>query len=231
MVLTLTVALAEQAEKPVLFWKKSEKPYGVFSNFYEEDMVFVFLWFIRAYADWVPDKATVPCSEVAIMLCKAAMCGDATRFKQLLDLKAPPGKIGAEAKKIGRQVAKPLPEAPEVDVGQWKDSAWQLFVPLIARSVVSQKFRQSPFLKNILLASGSRDIGEASPGDGMWGLNAGEEELQDVPPADWPLFGQNLLGYALMSARDELAMEYAADSALLHGCEELPQEEVVTTTA
>lgn len=54
---------------------------------------------------------------------------------------------------------------------------------------------------------------EASPFDGIWGVKLGIEDLRIEDPNQW--CGENLLGFALMEARDilrERREKYAATS-------------------
>ena len=64
------------------------------------------------------------------------------------------------------------------------------------------KFEQHPPLRDFLLATGDRVLVEASPVDPVWGIGlaAGDPRAQD--PMHWQ--GLNLLGFALMAARDAL---------------------------
>ena len=64
------------------------------------------------------------------------------------------------------------------------------------------KFEQHPLLRDFLLATGDQVLVEASPVDPIWGIGlaAGDPRAQD--PMHWQ--GLNLLGFALMAARDAL---------------------------
>lgn len=64
-------------------------------------------------------------------------------------------------------------------------------------------------LRDRLLETGDREIVEASPMDRIWGIGfaaSGAEEYRD----NW---GLNLLGIALMEAREKLRLEEAAEGA------------------
>jgi ribA/ribD-fused uncharacterized protein len=65
------------------------------------------------------------------------------------------------------------------------------------------KFTQDPRLREYLLGTGSRVLVEASPLDTIWGIGLPATSPKAADPADWR--GQNLLGFALMEVRDEIA--------------------------
>ena len=65
------------------------------------------------------------------------------------------------------------------------------------------KFGISRKLKNYLLGTGDAILVEASPYDDQWGIGMNAEEAPRLnDPARWR--GVNLLGWALMEARDRL---------------------------
>lgn len=65
------------------------------------------------------------------------------------------------------------------------------------------KFRADPALREKLLATGDRELVEASPLDAIWGIGFAEANAEDLR-ADW---GLNLLGKAIMNARKILCEE------------------------
>lgn len=64
------------------------------------------------------------------------------------------------------------------------------------------KFGQHPELKEFLLATRNRVLAEASPVDRIWGIGLTADDERAASPATWR--GLNLLGFALMAARDAL---------------------------
>lgn len=64
------------------------------------------------------------------------------------------------------------------------------------------KFGQHPDLKEFLLGTRSRVLVEASPVDRVWGIGLAAADERAASPATWR--GLNLLGFALMAARDAL---------------------------
>jgi ribA/ribD-fused uncharacterized protein len=65
------------------------------------------------------------------------------------------------------------------------------------------KFGQDKDLKAFLLGTGDRVLVEASPTDRIWGIGMTGRDERAGDPAQWR--GLNLLGFALMQARAELA--------------------------
>jgi ribA/ribD-fused uncharacterized protein len=65
------------------------------------------------------------------------------------------------------------------------------------------KFRQDPVLAEYLLTTGRRVLVEASPLDRIWGIGLTADDPRAGDPYRWR--GLNLLGFALMRVRAELA--------------------------
>ena len=75
------------------------------------------------------------------------------------------------------------------------------------------KFGQNPELWDYLDGTGDSVLVEASPFDSIWGVKLGIEDSRIEDPNQWG--GENLLGFALMEARDilrERREKYAATS-------------------
>ncbi len=64
------------------------------------------------------------------------------------------------------------------------------------------KFSQDEALRAHLLSTGDAVLVEASPRDRVWGIGLGRDNPLVQQPARWR--GQNLLGFALVHARDVL---------------------------
>ncbi|WP_405084855.1 NADAR family protein [Microbispora sp. NBC_01389] len=98
-----------------------------------------------------------------------------------------------EAKTLGRTVR-------DFDEQVWNA---QRFGIVVRGSLA--KFGQNADLRRFLLATTGRVLVEASPNDRIWGigLTAGDERA--ASPATWQ--GLNLLGFALMIAREILAAD------------------------
>lgn len=64
------------------------------------------------------------------------------------------------------------------------------------------KFSSDPALRAYLLGTGTRVLVEASPVDPIWGIGLAADDPGSHDPARWR--GLNLLGFALMEARERL---------------------------
>lgn len=119
------------------------------------------------------------------MLCKASVMGDYESFDSILHEKQPD-----KVKSLGRKVT------------PFVNKRWDAVVLEVAREVVTQKFESVPGLAPILLSTGERLIAEMSERDTVWatGLDIGHKYASI--PTRWK--GINVLGWALMMARDHL---------------------------
>ncbi len=97
----------------------------------------------------------------------------------------------AKAKKLGRLVH-------NFDTEKWEANAFE-----IVKQGSIHKFGQNPPLKEYLLNTNNRVLVEASPLDKIWGIGLAKDHEHAAQPAFWQ--GRNLLGFALMEARDVLA--------------------------
>lgn len=94
-----------------------------------------------------------------------------------------------EAKKLGREVT-------NFDEQLWNESRFQ-----IVKDANTLKFSQHAELLSFLKNTGTRVLVEASPVDSIWGVGLAADNPVIENPKDWK--GLNLLGYALMSVREE----------------------------
>lgn len=161
-----------------------ENVYGYMSNFYQHDE---FAFTIPAWCGVYAGRKTTPIAfaEKAIMLCKASLMGDEATYARIEAAESP-----SEAKRLGRAVV------------PWNEGRWQGRVCEIARYVIEAKFTQVEGLDAKLLATGDRLIAEAAPRDKMWGIGLGANSEDALRPSAWK--GANILGWALMMARDTL---------------------------
>ncbi|MCM2411383.1 NADAR family protein [Streptomyces sp. RKAG290] len=131
------------------------------------------------------DGVTYASAEHWMMAGKARLFGDAEAAARAVAARSP-----AEAKKVGRLVR------------DFDDALWQRErYGLVVRGSV-HKFGQDPALREFLLGTGERVLVEASPMDRIWGIGLAADDPRAEDPASWR--GLNLLGFALMDARDEL---------------------------
>jgi ribA/ribD-fused uncharacterized protein len=127
----------------------------------------------------------VTTSEKALMLCKAALFNDTIAFQAMLETEIP-GKVKA----LGRTV-----------VG-FKEQVWFDALLTIAKEVVTQKFVANPPLARILSKTGKRIIAESTSRDVVWGTGRDTSDDRAFLPGQW--VGTNVLGWALMEARDHV---------------------------
>ena len=120
-----------------------------------------------------------------MMAGKARLFGDEATLARILSLEHP----GA-AKSSGRQVQ-------GFDQAKWM---------AVARRIVTEgnlaKFGQNEALGHYLLGTGDQVLVEASPHDRVWGIGLAVDDPQAQNPYTWR--GENLLGFALMDAREAL---------------------------
>lgn len=137
-------------------------------------------------AAFVVEGVEFATAEHYMMWRKAMLFGDSVTADRVLGVGHP-----AEAKNLGREVS-------GFDEGEWEKARFGI---VVAGSVA--KFGGDERLREYLLGTGERVLVEASPRDRIWGIGmtAGDPRVTD--PASWR--GLNLLGFALMRAREELA--------------------------
>jgi len=95
------------------------------------------------------------------------------------------------AKRVGREVRGFDPEV-------WEERRFGIVV-----AGNRAKFTQHPELRRFLLGTGARVLVEASPVDRVWGIGLAADDPRAADPHTWE--GLNLLGFALMQVRAELA--------------------------
>ena len=66
------------------------------------------------------------------------------------------------------------------------------------------RFHSNPEFRQRLLATGTKELVEASPYDRIWGIGYSEKQAQQVHRSQW---GDNLLGKVLMEVREVLRRE------------------------
>jgi ribA/ribD-fused uncharacterized protein len=98
-----------------------------------------------------------------------------------------------EAKALGRMIA------------GFDEDTWTAERLAIVTAGNVAKFRQNPELLAFLLGTRERVLVEASPLDRIWGIGLARDDERAGSPERWR--GLNLLGFALMRARDLLRDE------------------------
>ncbi|WP_089099729.1 NADAR family protein [Streptomyces hyaluromycini] len=143
-------------------------------------------------SQWWPSRFVVDGVEYAtaehwMMAGKARLFGDAEAERAVLAAGHP-----AEAKKAGRLVR-------GFDEAKWQRERFGI----VAEGSV-HKFAADAGLRDFLLATGNRVLVEASPVDRVWGIGLTATDAAAEDPTRWR--GLNLLGFALMEARERLRM-------------------------
>ncbi|GAA2625144.1 hypothetical protein GCM10009863_44690 [Streptomyces axinellae] len=123
-----------------------------------------------------------------MMAHKAWLFNDGDAAKRVLAASHP-----GEAKSLGRQV-----QGFEEDI--WHEHRYGIVV----RGSIA-KFSQSPEVRDFLQSTHKRVLVEASPLDRIWGIGLAAGDERALPPASWK--GLNLLGFALMEAREEMTSQ------------------------
>ncbi|MFI2619755.1 NADAR family protein [Streptomyces sp. NPDC018584] len=131
------------------------------------------------------DGVTYATAEHWMMAAKARLFDDADAERAVLAARTP-----AEAKNAGRLVR-------GFDEATW---ARERFGIVLTGSV--HKFTSDPALRGFLRGTGERVLVEASPLDRVWGVGLAADDPRVQDPEKWR--GPNLLGFALMGARERV---------------------------
>jgi len=142
------------------------------------------------FSQWWPAPFTVdgsryPTAEHWMMAAKARLFGDTEMVARVLEAGSP-----KQAKEFGRKVK------------GFETAAWDREKFGIVAEGSFQKFSQNKDLGDFLLATGDQVLVEASPVDRVWGIGLAADDEKAANPLLWR--GENLLGFALMQARDRL---------------------------
>ncbi|GAA3748986.1 NADAR family protein [Salinactinospora qingdaonensis] len=166
-----------------------------------ESFAFLFFWGHRPLRDgsigpgclsqWWPAPFTVGGVTYAtaqhwMMAQKARLFGDDVTARHITAATHP-----GEAKALGRKVR-------GFDEQVWCEHRFDI----VARGSV-EKFGQHPELADFLLGTRRRILAEANPHDLVWGIGVTAKDERATDPTRWP--GLNLLGFALMHAREQLS--------------------------
>ncbi|CAE8722343.1 unnamed protein product [Polarella glacialis] len=171
--------LAFYSDRPGRQWRE-------FSNFYRHAVPFEFrLPACVRQVPGMPDSVWCEFSEKAIMACKAALMGDQELLQSICASQEP-----KDCKALGRGVR------------NFDQELWDRHLEEIAVEVVFQKFSSSKELRQVLLSTGHKILAEAAPNDAIWGIGLGSQDVRCQDPTAW--LGRNVLGFALMEARQRL---------------------------
>ncbi|KAI4930808.1 uncharacterized protein J4E92_004641 [Alternaria infectoria] len=181
------------AAKPVFFWKPRDG-HGYLCQWY--------------WSKFTINDETYATAEMWMMVHKARCFGDEEIAKQMLETTSP-----KEHKDLGREVK-------GFDEKVWDERMYSTFFAVLLEEdadwvtekleIVKQgsyhKFTISEDAENLrrmLLATGDRELVEASPHDRIWGVGFAEKDAEK----NRYRWGQNFLGRALMDVRKRLREE------------------------
>ena len=137
------------------------------------------------HASFTVAGRSYPTAEHWMMAEKARLFGDDETAAQIVQAGSP-----KQAKQLGRQVR-------GFDEGRWDAEKRR-----IVGEGSFEKFRQNAALREYLLSTGEQILVEASPMDRVWGIGLAADDEKAANPLLWR--GENLLGFALMQARNRL---------------------------
>jgi len=160
---------------PLWFWREFEEPYGYLSQWYE--------------CPFEVDGVTYLTAEMWMMIEKAKLFGDEETAQKMMETTVP-----AEHQALGRK-------AKGFDRKKWDQHKSR-----IVEEGNYHKFTKSktkPEMLSMLMATGDRELVEASPTDRIWGVGFGAATAEENR-ADW---GENRLGKAIMAVRDRLKQD------------------------
>ena len=97
-----------------------------------------------------------------------------------------------------------LPELKNLGVlvSGYDDRIWSGIRQIIVYEGLLAKFSQNTDLRKNLLDTGDALLAECAVRDRIWGIGLSMTDPKRLEPAQWK--GQNLLGYALMMARERI---------------------------
>lgn len=135
--------------------------------------------------DFEVEGAIYKSAEHYMMAEKARLFNDLETRLRIIEAESP-----TEAKKLGRQVK------------NFNNEEWEATRFEIVKMGNYYKFLRNPILAEFFLKTKDRILVEASPVDAIWGIGLAEDHENANHPSKWR--GKNLLGFAMMAARDEL---------------------------
>ena len=143
-------------------------------------------WYIK---DFKENDLVFNCMEKYMMYNKALLFDDKDIANEILNTNQPKA-----IKELGRKVK------------NFNDELWDKMKYKIVFTGNYYKFSQNADLRNFLLSTKNKVLVEASPYDKVWGIKMKYDDENIENPFCWK--GENLLGFALMEARDEIKRVY-----------------------
>lgn len=156
----------------IFFWRETEKVYG-----------FLCQWYPSPFTSAAHPGIMFNCAEQYMMYHKAITAKDPQTAQRMIATREP-----GRQKALGRSLK-------TLDAKDWHNKKFDIVV-----EGNMCKFSTNESLGVRLLATGDRELVEASPSDRVWGIGFYAEYAEEQR-ASW---GQNLLGQALMTVRARL---------------------------
>ncbi|WP_295732436.1 NADAR family protein, partial [uncultured Muribaculum sp.] len=157
----------------VFFWSHRDRESQIGKNCLSQ-------WYVRPF---IVDGISYNCMEQYLMAEKARLFDDEDVENQIMK-----ESNQTIIKKLGRQVH------------GYDDAVWSKVRQQISIRGNYEKFSQNEDLKEYLLSTEDKILVEASPKDNIWGIGLDEFSSDATRPENWR--GQNILGFALMEARE-----------------------------
>lgn len=150
---------------------------------------FVFFWG-GTFSQWCTSPFEIGgfqynCCEQYMMAQKALFFDDFVIYNQIMETSYP-----AQQKALGRKVK------------GFDKEKWDSVCREIVYDANFAKFTQNPKMLTELMATGDREIVEASPEDKIWGIGLHENDERVHDKSKWQ--GTNWLGEAIMQVREKL---------------------------
>ncbi|KAF2824027.1 hypothetical protein CC86DRAFT_421778 [Ophiobolus disseminans] len=192
--------LSESEHGTIFFYMPNVKPYGVFCQCYPSSIEIptTSLHFLTTdsppstskltsshiLASYAP-TLTLTCAEQSYMFSKALYFHDTDMCRRILA-----SSDAKEQKKLGQRIA------------SCSQDHWDVVKSRICKVSNWYKFTdpRNKCMKDILLGTGKRDLAEAARRDRVWGIRYNEGEAESFRG----LWGENLLGNAVMCARERI---------------------------
>lgn len=150
----------------------------------DEENGYLSNWYLSQFS---VDEITFSSMEQYMMYKKAVCFQDYDTADRILEM-----EDVSQIKKLGRKVS------------NYDENSWNGVRQIVVYRGLLEKFGQNDELKKLLLETGDSVLAECAVKDRIWGIGLSMTDPDRLDRDCWK--GQNLLGYALMMVREDLAM-------------------------
>ena len=150
----------------------------------DEENGYLSNWYLSQFS---VDEITFSSMEQYMMYKKAVCFQDYDTAGRILET-----EDVSQIKKLGRKVS------------NYDENSWNGVRQIVVYRGLLEKFGQNDELKKLLLETGDSVLAECAVKDRIWGIGLSMTNPDRMDRACWK--GQNLLGYALMMVREDLAI-------------------------